>query len=39
MRKQYHFRQVSEDIYIWDVHHHVELSRDFPIHEALFSNV
>ena len=39
MRKQYHFRQVGEDTYIWDVHHLVELSQDFPIHEVLLSDI
>lgn len=31
MRKQYHFRQVGEDTYIWDVHRLVELSQKIPI--------
>ena len=31
MRKQYHFRQVGEDTLIWDVHHLVRLSQNFPI--------
>jgi len=39
MRKQYHFLQVGEDTYIWDVHHLVELSQDFPIHEVLLSDI
>ena len=39
MRKQYHFRQVGEDTYIWDVHHLVELSQEFPIHEVLLSDI
>ncbi|MCH7396074.1 hypothetical protein MMP66_17650 [Acinetobacter dispersus] len=29
MRKQYHFRQVGEDTYIWDVHRLVELTNEF----------
>ena len=29
MRKQYHFRQVDEDTYIWDVHRLVRLSQSF----------
>ena len=32
MRKQYHFRQVAENTYIWDVQHLVQLSQNFPIH-------
>lgn len=31
MRKQYHFRQVGEDTLIWDVHHLVRLSQNFPV--------
>ncbi|EOR05227.1 hypothetical protein [Acinetobacter genomosp. 15BJ] len=27
MRRQYHFRQVGVDTYIWDVHHLVELTK------------
>ncbi|WP_151716806.1 hypothetical protein [Acinetobacter sp. TUM15071] len=29
MRRQYHFRQVGEDTYIWDVHRLVELTNKF----------
>ncbi|SPL69266.1 hypothetical protein [Acinetobacter stercoris] len=29
MRKQYHFRKVNDDIYIWDVHHLIKLSQNF----------
>ncbi|WP_089606016.1 hypothetical protein [Acinetobacter piscicola] len=39
MRKQYHFRQVGEDTYIWDIHHLVELSQNFPIHEVQLFNI
>lgn len=39
MRKQYHFRQVGDDTYIWDVHRLVELSQDFPIHDVLLSDI
>lgn len=31
MRKQYHFRRIGEDTYIWDVHRLVELSQNFPV--------
>lgn len=31
MRKQYHFRQVGDDTYIWDVHHLLELSKNLAI--------
>ena len=39
MRKQYHFRQVGEDTYIWDVHRLVELSQNFPIQQVLLSEI
>lgn len=39
MRKQYHFRQVGDDTYIWDVHHLVGLSQDLPIHDVLLSDI
>lgn len=39
MRKQYHFRQVGDDTYIWDVHHLIKLSQGFPIHEVQLSNI
>lgn len=39
MRKQYHFRQVGEDTYIWDVHHLVKLSQDFPSIEVPLVNI
>ena len=31
MRKQYHFRQLGKDTYIWDVHHLIQLSQKLPI--------
>ncbi|ENW84269.1 hypothetical protein F909_00176 [Acinetobacter sp. ANC 3929] len=31
MRRQYHFRQVGQDTYIWDVHHLVELTKTLVI--------
>ena len=39
MRKQYHFRQVGDDTYIWDVHRLVGLSQDLPIHDVLLSDI
>ena len=39
MRRQYHFRLVGTDTYIWDVHCLVGLSRDLPIHEVLLSEI
>ena len=39
MRKQYHFRQVGCDTYIWDVHRLVKLSQDFPIIEVPLANI
>lgn len=31
MRRQYHFRQVGQDTYIWDVYHLVERTKTFVI--------
>lgn len=28
MRKQYHFRNIGQDLYIWDVHHLLELTKN-----------
>ncbi|RKG33821.1 hypothetical protein D7V21_07900 [Acinetobacter guerrae] len=39
MRKQYHFRQVGHDTYIWDVHRLVDLSKDFKIKEISLDQI
>lgn len=39
MRKQYHFREVGEDTYIWDVHRLVELSQNFKVKNILLSEI
>ncbi|WP_180058208.1 MULTISPECIES: hypothetical protein [unclassified Acinetobacter] len=39
MRKQYHFRQVGEDIYIWDVHSLVALSEKLNVKEILITDI
>lgn len=39
MRKQYHFRKIDDDTYIWDVHRLVELSQDFPSIEVPLVNI
>ena len=39
MRKQYHFRQVGEDIYIWDVHSLVALSEKLNVKEILITDM
>ena len=39
MRKQYHFRQVGDDTYIWDVHRLLELSQNFQVKDALLSEI
>lgn len=39
MRKQYHFREVDEDTYIWDVHGLVELSQNFKVKNILLSEI
>ncbi len=39
MRRQYHFRQVGQDTYIWDVHHLVELTKNFVIKKVALSDI
>lgn len=39
MRKQYHFRQVGYDTYIWDVHHLVKLSQNFKVQQIPVSDI
>lgn len=39
MRKQYHFRQVAQDTYIWDVHHLVERTKTFVIKKVALANI
>lgn len=39
MRKQYHFRQVAQDTYIWDVHHLVELTKTFVIKKVALADI
>ncbi|RYL29241.1 hypothetical protein [Acinetobacter piscicola] len=39
MRKQYHFCQVGEDMLIWDVHHLIELSKNFPIQNIELADI
>jgi hypothetical protein len=39
MRKQYHFRQVAQDIYIWDVHHLVERTKTFVIKKVALADI
>lgn len=39
MRKQYHFRKIGEDTYIWDVHRLVELSQNFKVKNILLSEI
>lgn len=39
MRKQYHFRQVGQDTYIWDVHHLIGLSQNLPIQHIELSKI
>lgn len=39
MRKQYHFRQVGQDTYIWDVHHLVELTKTFVIKKVTLADI
>lgn len=39
MRRQYHFRQVDQDTYIWDVHHLVELTKTFVIKKVALADI
>ncbi|OTG84671.1 hypothetical protein [Acinetobacter sp. ANC 4648] len=39
MRKQYHFRRVEADTYIWNVLHLVELSQNFKVKEISLSEI
>ena len=39
MRKQYHFRKVENDTYIWDVDHLVELTQSFQARQVLLSDI
>ena len=39
MRKQYHFRQVGDDTYIWDVHRLVKLSQNFKIQQIPVNDI
>lgn len=39
MRKQYHFRKVGEDTYIWDVHSLADLTRNFSIQNIELTNI
>lgn len=39
MRKQYHFRAVSEDIHIWDVDHLLALTQGLPIKQVTLSSI
>ncbi|UJA03165.1 hypothetical protein F9230_01620 [Acinetobacter johnsonii] len=39
MRKQYHFRKVENDTYIWDVDHLVELTQSFQVRQVLLSDI
>ena len=38
MRKQYHFRKIGNDTYIWDVHHLLELTKNFKVKEEVNVN-
>lgn len=39
MRKQYHFRKVGNDTYIWDVHNLVELTKNIKVKEISLSEI
>ncbi|NIE98172.1 hypothetical protein F3J02_17070 [Acinetobacter sp. Tr-809] len=39
MRRQYHFRQVGEDTYIWDVHRLVALTNNFVAKKVALADI
>lgn len=39
MRKQYHFRLIGEDTYIWDIHRLIKLSQKFANFELLIADI
>lgn len=39
MRRQYHFRQVGEDTYIWDVHRLVKLTQNFIVKKVMLTDI
>ena len=39
MRKQYHFKKVSSDVYIWDVDKLIELSKSLPVEYLELSKI
>lgn len=39
MRKQYHFRTVGDDTYVWDIHHLVKLSQNLAIEKIALTEI
>ena len=39
MRKQYHFRKVENDTYIWDVDRLVEITQSFQVRQVPLSDI
>lgn len=39
MRKQYHFRKVENDTYIWDVDRLIELTQSFQVRQVPLSDI
>ncbi|ENW94985.1 hypothetical protein [Acinetobacter dispersus] len=39
MRRQYHFRQIGEDTYIWDVHRLVALTNNFVVKKVVLADI
>jgi len=39
MRKQYHFRNIGQDLYIWDVHHLLELTKNLTPKTVLLADI
>ncbi len=39
IRKQYHFRNIGQDLYIWDVHHLLELTKNLTPKTVLLADI
>lgn len=39
MRKQYHFRNIGQDLYIWDVHYLLELTKNLTPKTVLLADI
>lgn len=39
MRKQYHFRNIGQELYIWDVHYLLELTKNLTPKTVLLADI